>query len=164
MRRCSGTPSAPHRWEVRDILRVALVGAPMEPVVSLEKRLLRTQHPGRDSPCRCSGLLLASGLWSSAPRGSCAARPGWPALSAGISPLVVGLTVVAFGTSSPELPVSVLSALSGQVDLAIGNVVGSNVFSVRFILGASALSVPLLVHQQLVRQEVPVMIGLSLLL
>jgi cation:H+ antiporter len=77
---------------------------------------------------------------------------------------VVGLTVVAFGTSSPELPVSVLSALSGQVDLAIGNVVGSNVVSVRFILGASALSVPLLVHQQLVRQEVPVMIGLSLLL
>jgi cation:H+ antiporter len=86
------------------------------------------------------------------------------ALSAGISPLVVGLTVVAFGTSSPELAVSVQSALSGQVDLAIGNVVGSNVFNVLFILGASALIVPLLVHQQLVRQEVPVMIGMSLLL
>ena len=86
------------------------------------------------------------------------------ALSFGISPLVVGLTVVAFGTSSPEMAVSVESALSGQVDLAIGNVVGSNVFNVLFILGASALIVPLLVHQQLVRQEVPVMIGVSLLL
>ena len=85
------------------------------------------------------------------------------ALSFGISPLVVGLTVVAFGTSSPELAVSVQSALSGQVDLAIGNVVGSNVFNVLFILGASALIVPLLVHQQLVRQEVPLMIGSSLL-
>jgi cation:H+ antiporter len=85
------------------------------------------------------------------------------ALSFGISPLVVGLTVVAFGTSSPEMAVSVQSALSGQVDLAIGNVVGSNVFNVLFILGVSALIVPLLVHQQLVRQEVPLMIGASLL-
>ncbi|HWS13565.1 MAG TPA: sodium:calcium antiporter, partial [Rhodocyclaceae bacterium] len=60
------------------------------------------------------------------------------ALSFGISPLVVGLTVVAFGTSSPEMAVSVQSALSGQVDLALGNVVGSNIFNVLFILGVSA--------------------------
>lgn len=86
------------------------------------------------------------------------------ALSVGISPLVVGLTVVAFGTSSPELAVSVQSALTGQADIAIGNVVGSNIFNVLFILGISALVVPLLVSQQLVRQEVPVMIGVSLLL
>ncbi len=86
------------------------------------------------------------------------------ALSFGISPLVVGLTVVAFGTSSPEMAVSVQSALSGQVDLALGNVVGSNIFNVLFILGASALIVPLIVAQQLVRQEVPIMIGASLLL
>lgn len=86
------------------------------------------------------------------------------ALSFGISPLVVGLTVVAFGTSSPELAVSVQSAWSGQVDIALGNVVGSNIFNVLFILGVSALIVPLLVAKQLIRQEVPIMIGASLLL
>ena len=86
------------------------------------------------------------------------------ALSFGISSLVVGLTVVAFGTSTPEMAVSVQSAWSGQVDIALGNVVGSNIFNVLFILGASALIVPLVVHQQIIRQEVPVMIGASLLL
>lgn len=86
------------------------------------------------------------------------------ALSFGISPLVVGLTVVAFGTSSPELAVSVQSTWAGRVDLALGNVVGSNVFNVLFILGVSAVIVPLLVARQLVRQEVPVMVGVSLLL
>lgn len=55
------------------------------------------------------------------------------AVGFGISPLVVGLTVVAFGTSSPELAVSVGSALSGQADIALGNVVGSNIFNVLFI-------------------------------
>lgn len=86
------------------------------------------------------------------------------ALSFGISPLVVGLTVVAFGTGSPELAVSLQSAGSGRTDLALGNVVGSNIFNVLFILGASAVIVPLLVARQVVRQEVPVMIGVSLLL
>jgi cation:H+ antiporter len=86
------------------------------------------------------------------------------ALAFGISPLVVGLTVVAFGTSAPEMAVSVQSAWSGQVDIALGNVVGSNIFNVLFILGLSALIVPLVVHQQVIRQEVPVMIGVSLLL
>ncbi len=86
------------------------------------------------------------------------------ALSFGISPLVVGLTVVAFGTSSPELAVSVQSAWSGQVDIALGNVVGSNLFNVLVILGLSAVITPLVVNQQLIRQEVPVMIGVSLLL
>lgn len=86
------------------------------------------------------------------------------ALTVGISPLVVGLTVVAFGTGSPELAVSVQSALAGQADLALGNVVGSNVFNVLVILGISALIVPLQVSRQLIRQEVPVMIGASLLL
>ncbi len=84
-------------------------------------------------------------------------------LSFGISPLVVGLTVVAFGTSAPEMAVSVQSALAGQVDIAIGNVVGSNIFNVLLILGASALITPLIVNQQLIRQEVPVMIAVSLL-
>jgi cation:H+ antiporter len=86
------------------------------------------------------------------------------ASAAGVSSLVVGLTVVAFGTSSPEMAVSVMSAYKGQADLAIGNVVGSNIFNVLFILGVSALIVPLVVAQQLVRFDVPIMIGVSLLL
>ena len=86
------------------------------------------------------------------------------ALSFGISSLVVGLTVVAFGTSAPEMAVSVQSAWSGRVDIALGNVVGSNIFNVLVILGLSALVTPLVVHQQVIRQEVPVMIGVSLLL
>jgi cation:H+ antiporter len=86
------------------------------------------------------------------------------AISFGISPLVVGLTVVAFGTSSPEMAVSVNGALSGATDIAIGNVVGSNVFNVLFILGLCAVIVPLGVASQIIRQEVPIMIGASLLL
>jgi cation:H+ antiporter len=86
------------------------------------------------------------------------------ALSFGISPLVVGLTVVAFGTSAPEVAVSVGAVLDGKTDIAIGNVVGSNIFNVLFILGVSALITPLIVNVQLIRQEVPIMIGISLLL
>jgi cation:H+ antiporter len=85
------------------------------------------------------------------------------AAALGISPLVIGLTVVAYGTSAPEMAVSVKSALAGQGDLALGNVVGSNVFNVLFILGASAIVAPLAVSSQLVRLDVPVMIGLSIL-
>jgi cation:H+ antiporter len=85
-------------------------------------------------------------------------------LTIGVSPLVVGLTVVAYGTSSPEMAVSVQSAMAGRNDLAVGNVVGSNIFNVLFILGVSALITPLLVARQFVRQEVPIMIGTSLLL
>jgi cation:H+ antiporter len=84
------------------------------------------------------------------------------AANLGISPLVIGLTVVAYGTSAPELAVSVKSAWAGQPDLALGNVVGSNIFNVLFILGASALITPLLVSSQLVRIDVPIMIGISL--
>jgi len=85
------------------------------------------------------------------------------ATAVGISPLVVGLTVVAFGTSSPELAVSVMSAFKGQADLALGNVIGSNIFNVLFILGISAAIIPLIVAQQLVRFDVPVMIVISFL-
>ena len=86
------------------------------------------------------------------------------ALSFGISPLVVGLTVVAFGTSAPELAVSAGAVLDGKVDIAIGNVVGSNILNVLFILGASALIAPLIVNVQLIRQEVPIMIAVTLVL
>lgn len=86
------------------------------------------------------------------------------AAAVGISPLVVGLTVVAFGTSAPELAVSMQSALGGRADLAVGNAVGSNIFNVLFILGVSALITPLAVSHQLIRLDVPLMIGTSLLL
>ncbi|MEX2302733.1 MAG: calcium/sodium antiporter [Bryobacterales bacterium] len=80
-----------------------------------------------------------------------------------ISPLVVGLTVVAYGTSAPELAVSVGATFSGQTDVALGNVVGSNIFNVLLILGLSAVVTPLVVAQKLVRFDVWVMIGASLL-
>jgi cation:H+ antiporter len=81
----------------------------------------------------------------------------------GISPLVVGLTVVAFGTSSPELAVGLSSSWAGEADIAVGNVVGSNVFNVLVVLGLSAMAAPLVVAQQLVRWDVPIMIGVTLL-
>lgn len=83
------------------------------------------------------------------------------AVSLGITPLIIGLTVVAFGTSSPELAISINGALSGQADIALGNVIGSNIFNVLFILGLSAIIAPLYVSQQLIRFDVPLMIGLS---
>ena len=86
------------------------------------------------------------------------------AVAAKISPLVVGLTVVAFGTSAPELVVSLQSTLRGQPDIAIGNVVGSNILNVLLILGISALIIPLRVSQQLVRFDVPLMIAMSVLM
>lgn len=85
------------------------------------------------------------------------------AAAVGVSPLVIGLTIVAFGTSSPELAVSVQSALIGQANIAFGNVVGSNIFNILVILGLSALITPLIVAQQLVRLDVPVMIGVTIL-
>lgn len=86
------------------------------------------------------------------------------ALSFGVTPLVVGLTIVALGTSSPELAVSIGAVLAGNSDLAIGNVIGSNIFNVLVIVGLSALAAPLVIHAQVVRQEVPIMIGAALLL
>ena len=85
------------------------------------------------------------------------------AAAAGMPPLIIGLTVVAFGTSAPEMAVSVGSALGGSPDIALGNVVGSNIFNVLLILGLSALVAPLVVSTQLVRFDVPVMIAASLL-
>jgi len=80
-----------------------------------------------------------------------------------ISPLVIGLTVVAFGTSSPEMAVSIHSALAGQADISLGNVVGSNICNVLCILGLSAAIAPLAVSVQLVRLDVPIMIGVSII-
>ncbi len=86
------------------------------------------------------------------------------ALRLGIPPLLVGLTVVAFGTSSPELAVSLKGALTGAGDVAVGNVVGSNICNIALILGLSALIRPISVQVQLVRLDVPIMIGCSVIL
>jgi cation:H+ antiporter len=86
------------------------------------------------------------------------------AVLVGISPLVVGLTVVAFGTSAPELAVSIQSVLDGQGDIALGNAVGSNIFNILFILGITAIIARLAVEDQLVRLDVPVLIFVSTVL
>ncbi len=82
----------------------------------------------------------------------------------GVSPLIIGLTVVAFGTSAPELAVSVQSSLQGQTDLAIGNVVGSNILNILLVLGVAAIITPISVHERVVKLEVPIMIAVSVLL
>ena len=86
------------------------------------------------------------------------------ALRVGITPLVVGLTVVAFGTSTPELVVSLKAALIGNSSISLGNVVGSNIANIALILGIAALIRPLDVHANVIRREIPIMIGLSILL
>jgi len=86
------------------------------------------------------------------------------AAALGMSPLVIGLTVVAFGTSAPELVVSIQSSLAGQDDVAVGNVLGSNIMNVLFILGLSAVIVPLQVSKQLLRFDLMLMMAISILL
>jgi cation:H+ antiporter len=86
------------------------------------------------------------------------------ALRMGVTPLVVGLTIVAFGTGSPELVVCVEAALAGDSDIALGNVVGSNISNIALILGIAALIRPLRVRSELIRREVPLMIAVTVLL
>lgn len=85
------------------------------------------------------------------------------ATSLGVSPLVIGLTVVGFGTSSPELAASIQAALAHQPGIALGNVVGSNILNILLILGVAAIVTPLTVQRQLIRLDVPIMIGVSVL-
>lgn len=80
----------------------------------------------------------------------------------GLTPLVIGLTVVAYGTSTPETVVSVKAAMTGQGDIAVGNVVGSNILNIGVILGIAALLCPIRVQMQLVKVDAPVMIGVTL--
>jgi cation:H+ antiporter len=86
------------------------------------------------------------------------------ALALGIPPLIVGLTVVAFGTSAPELAVAVQACLSDKTPIVLGNVIGSNIYNVLFILGVCASIAPLAVAPQLIRLDVPIMIGCAALL
>lgn len=86
------------------------------------------------------------------------------ALRAGLSRLMVGLTIVAFGTSSPELVVSLEAALSGQGDIAVGNAIGSNSFNIGVILGVAALVCPIPVHRQIIKIDAPIALSVALLL
>jgi cation:H+ antiporter len=108
-------------------------------------------------------LLLVGGLIVLVAGGEMLVR-GASRLSSlvGLSPVVIGLTVVAFGTSAPELAVGVQAAFDDRADLVVGNVVGSNIYNVLLVLGLSALVAPLIVQQQLVRLDVPLMILASL--
>ncbi len=85
------------------------------------------------------------------------------AASFGVSPLVIGLTVVAIGTSMPELVVSVSAALQGSSDISIGNVVGSNIANIGLILGLAGLITPLVINTMLIKREIPVMIAVAVL-
>jgi len=85
------------------------------------------------------------------------------AIRFGISPLVVGLTVVAFGTSAPELVVSVKANLAGNGGMALGNVVGSNICNIALVLGCAAAIYPLQIHYQVIRREMPILIVISLI-
>lgn len=82
----------------------------------------------------------------------------------GVTPLLIGLTIVAFGTSSPELVVSLQAALKGNSDISLGNIIGSNIGNIGLILGISALIMPLKVQVQIIRKEIPFMILISVLI
>lgn len=84
-------------------------------------------------------------------------------LRLGLSPLVVGLTIVAFGTSAPELAVSMNAAHMGQTDVSIGNVIGSNIANIGLILGLSAIVHPINIDSKLIRTDIPIMIAASIL-
>ena len=84
--------------------------------------------------------------------------------SLGLSPIVIGLTVVSLGTSAPEFFVAVLATVRGSADIAVGNVLGSNLANIGLILGATALVQPLLVVSRVVKREIPIMIFLTLLI
>lgn len=100
-------------------------------------------------------LLLTGGAEGLVRGGSALAR------RMGLTPLVIGLTVVAFGTSAPELVVSVKGALGGYADMAVGNVVGSNIFNVGVVLGVAALVAPMRITLAVIRVDTPLMIGVS---
>ncbi|MBK5100032.1 MAG: calcium/sodium antiporter [Desulfobacteraceae bacterium] len=86
------------------------------------------------------------------------------ARSLGLTPVVIGLTVVAFGTSAPELVVSIVSSLKDRSMIAVGNVVGSNICNIALVLGLAALFQPITSHRSIVKRDIPIMLGISLYL
>lgn len=79
----------------------------------------------------------------------------------GVSPLIIGLTIVAFGTSAPEIVVSILASLQGNPGLAVGNAIGSNIANIALVLGAAALVAPLAIGRGMVRRELPILLLVS---
>ncbi len=105
------------------------------------------------------GLLLLTGGAEGLVRGASSL-----ARRVGISPLIIGLTIIAYGTSAPELVVSLQAAVGGNPDIALGNVVGSNISNIGLILAGAALLSPIRAQAQILRLDVPIMIGVSALL
>ncbi len=81
----------------------------------------------------------------------------------GVSPMIIGLTIIGFGTSAPEILVSIIAALDGSPNLAIGNALGSNITNIALVLGVTAIVTPLLVKSQILKREYPVMFMVMLL-
>lgn len=107
-------------------------------------------------------LLIAVGIALLFGGGEALVRGGASlALRLGLTPLVVGLTIVAFGTSAPEMVVSIRASAAGSGDIALGNVVGSNIANIGLILGLSVMVAPLTVQAKLLRVEMPIMIALT---
>lgn len=86
------------------------------------------------------------------------------AQSLDLAPLVIGLTVVAFGTSAPELVISVVSSIKDKSMIAVGNVIGSNICNIALVLGVAALLQPIKGHRSVIRRDIPIMLGISLYL
>jgi cation:H+ antiporter len=86
------------------------------------------------------------------------------ARSLGVTPIVIGLTVVAFGTSAPELVVSLVSSIKGKSMIAVGNVVGSNICNIALVLGVASIFQPITSHQSVIKRDIPIMLGVSLYL
>lgn len=99
------------------------------------------------------GLLLLLGGGTALVRGASGIAESY-----GVSPLVVGLTVVAFGTSAPELVVNILGALSGETEIAFGNITGSNLANIGLVLGSAALITPIVLEGQIIRRELPLLL------
>lgn len=127
--------------------------------------------PAADTPARgvrdadlVTALLLLAGLAFLVAGGEAIVRGASVlARAIGLSPLVVGLTVVSFATSAPELAVTVQASQAGSPGLAVGNVVGSNIANILLVIGVAGLIVPLTVRRPLVRRDIPVMIAMAVL-
>lgn len=83
--------------------------------------------------------------------------------SLGVPPLIIGMTIVGIGTSLPELIISITAALNGKIDMALGNVLGSNIANILLVLGGTALIYPLVAHSEVLRRELPLMLAVTVL-
>ncbi|KAA3637658.1 MAG: sodium:calcium antiporter, partial [Calditrichaeota bacterium] len=85
------------------------------------------------------------------------------ATAVGKSKMFIGLTLAAFGTSAPELAIGITGLANGQADIGLGNIIGSNIFNIFFVLGLAALVKPIIVKQKTIQRDVPIVLGTSLL-